>query len=570
MNVARQELRRQGDNSVPRSVKNRVIEYQEEYVDDEADPDEPGDRPGNEEVPSGTGMYLAEFEGDIPRLIHKAAAAFDSRRGRGKFPPFLTTVISNTARDWTKRRTIPGMNGRAAEAPPELNVAETLDREDLGGLYEAADAEVLERVQILTRRRDRTGAAILRGVWAGQSGAQLARKLGISESAVSQRISAIRKLLPHFDEAMGVHRIAIKFVNNDGDLSESDLSFLGNVRNRYRGGNSAQSLNPTHHKLDRRPVKATAKIIYQRWPETAKAPAHCGRTEVLFNSGMGEPIRVGDRHLLNVKFHHRSHLFNADRVGETETEYRARKEFFGAIPTPWKHGDSKCKMIQRKSEDHRPTYRSVNELAWFLEERGDDTGQILEGWKASQLGRFDHTGRQELPEPASDKRQPVYQFACLKPQGHWKMPRPTWGADAATSDVYDRHKKEWSVYSPLRRQGQRLRISTADRLQMVSRYERGLRPWHTPKLEPLAPEFLVRRGKRWHAPHLEPLFAPELVRYDFPVQKKWAVQEIADGQTVSQFKTGWHWIAAPPLQPPEFVDQGSTCARNVTTEYQTE
>ena len=90
------------------------------------------------------------------------------------------------------------MSLRGANEPSEINVAETFDREDLGALYEAADAEVSERVRILTRRGDRTGAAILKGIWAGHSGAHLARKLGISEGAVSQRISAIRKLLPHF------------------------------------------------------------------------------------------------------------------------------------------------------------------------------------------------------------------------------------------------------------------------------------------------------------------------------------------------------------------------------------
>jgi hypothetical protein len=134
------------------------------------------------------------------------------------------------------------MSGRAADEPPEFNVAETLESADLGSLYVAADAEVSERVQILTRRGNRSGATILRDVWAGQSGAQVARKLGISESAVSQRISAIRKLLPHFDEAIGVHRLAVKFVNNGNDLSESDLSFLADVRNRYRGGKGTQQL----------------------------------------------------------------------------------------------------------------------------------------------------------------------------------------------------------------------------------------------------------------------------------------------------------------------------------------
>src|SRR6476659_6869892 len=110
------------------------------------------------------------------------------------------------------------MSLRAADEPPEFNVAETLDREDLGALYVAADTEVTEQLRILTRRRDRGGTTVLRDVWAGHSGAAVARKLGISESAVSQRISSIRKLLPLFDEAMRVHRLAVKFVNNDGGL----------------------------------------------------------------------------------------------------------------------------------------------------------------------------------------------------------------------------------------------------------------------------------------------------------------------------------------------------------------
>lgn len=232
LNVARKELKHH--NSVPRAVKNRVQEYQEEYFDD-ADPDDPGARPGDEPDPTGTGLYLAEFESDIPRLIHEAAAAFNPSRARGKFPPFLAAVISNAARDWTKRRTIPGMNGRAADGPPEFNIAETLDSADLGALYAAADVEVSERVQILTRRGDRTGAAILRDVWAGHSGAGVARKLGLSESAISQRIAATRKLLPHFDEAMALHRTAVKFVNGRNDLSEADLSFLAGVRKRCMG-----------------------------------------------------------------------------------------------------------------------------------------------------------------------------------------------------------------------------------------------------------------------------------------------------------------------------------------------
>src|SRR6476646_8046283 len=132
-NVAGQTFKLNGSNSVPRSVKNRVSEYQEEYANDRAaDPDEPGDRPPAEYEPDGVGQYLADFESDVPRLIHKAAAAFDPNRARGKFAPLLATVISNAAKDWTKRHTIPGMSLRGADEPPEFNVAETFDREDLG------------------------------------------------------------------------------------------------------------------------------------------------------------------------------------------------------------------------------------------------------------------------------------------------------------------------------------------------------------------------------------------------------------------------------------------------------
>jgi hypothetical protein len=146
MNVAGRSLKI--TNSVPRSVEYRVCEYQEEYVDDATGETEgPEDRTD----PRGTGLYIADFESDIPRLIHKAAAAFDTSRGRRKFPPFLAAVVSNAARDWIKRLTIPGMNRRAADEPPEFNVAEALDSADLGALYAAADAEVTDRVQLLTR-----------------------------------------------------------------------------------------------------------------------------------------------------------------------------------------------------------------------------------------------------------------------------------------------------------------------------------------------------------------------------------------------------------------------------------
>ena len=182
LNVAGKELKRQDTNTLPRSQKNRVQQYREEYYDDESGDDV---RPDDEYEPDGVGQYLDDFASDVPRLIHKAAAAFNP--ARGKFPGFLATVISNVARDWTKLRTIPGMNRRAADAQPELSIAETLESVELGALYAAADAEVMELACILTRRHDRVGAAVLRGVWAGQSGAQLARKLGISESAVSQR-----------------------------------------------------------------------------------------------------------------------------------------------------------------------------------------------------------------------------------------------------------------------------------------------------------------------------------------------------------------------------------------------
>ena len=546
LNVAGQELKRQGTNTVPRSERYKVQEHREDYYDDKSGDDE---RPGDKYEPNGTGMYLADFESDVPRLIHKSAAAFASRRGRGKLAP-----IKNAARDWTKRRTVPGMNGRAADEPPEFNVAETFDSADLDALYVAADAEVLERVRTLTLRRDRTGATVLQDVWAGYSQAVVARKLGISESAVSQRISAARQLLPHFDEAMGVHRLAVKFVNNDGPLSEPDLSFLGEVRIRYRGGHgthhphSSPDVNPT---LDRRPVKTDTKIIYPRWATTPKAPSHHGRTEVLFNPGMGEPIRVGDRHLLKVKFHHRSHLFNADPAGETEIEHRARKEFQAALPTPWKHGDGKCKMVQRKSEDHRPTYSSVNECATYLDTQGWDIGQVREKWQAAQVKRFDVTGGQELPEPASDdsKQLPVYQFARLKPQGHWKLPRPEWGAE--NEDVRRR-------YQDIRRgkticRARRRWVNTADRLQLASEHARK----H--KLARL--NIAVRRGKVWRTPKLEPAWAPELARYDCQTQTEWKVERIADHRTVHKHGAFRFWrtpllvemICAPPLQPPELV-----------------
>ena len=79
-------------------------------------------------------------------------------------------------------------------------------------------------------------------------------------------------------------------------------------------------------------------------------------------------------------------------------------------------------------------------------------------------------------------------------------------------------------------------------------------------------------------PKLEPAWAPELVRYDCQTQTEWKVERIADHKTVHEHGAFRFWrtpllvevICAPPLQPPELVDQRSTCARNVTTEPQTE
>ena len=156
-----------------------------------------------------------------------------------------------------------------------------------------------------------------------------------------------------------------------------------------------------------------------------------------------------------------------------------------------------------------------------------------------------------------------------KIHGSWKRPIPVWGG-RATSCVYDRHKPEWSVFSPLRRQGQHLRISNADRLHLASEHARKQ------KLARL--DIAVRRGKVWRMPKLEPAWAPELVRYDCQTQTEWKVERIADHKTVHEHGAFRFWrtpllvevICAPPLQPPELVDQRSTCARNVTTEPQTE
>jgi hypothetical protein len=66
---------------------------------------------------------------------------------------------------------------------------------------------------------------------------------------------------------------------------------------------------------------------------------------------------------------------------------------------------------------------------------------------ASQQGRFDSFG-QELPEPAwhrEDEPEPVYQFQCLKPQGHWKTQEPTWGS-GADGKLYDHLKRGKSVF----------------------------------------------------------------------------------------------------------------------------
>ena len=60
LNCASQELKRLNcADSVPRSARNRIDEYAEEYCDDGAtDPDERG---LPDAVPDGVGMYLGEF-----------------------------------------------------------------------------------------------------------------------------------------------------------------------------------------------------------------------------------------------------------------------------------------------------------------------------------------------------------------------------------------------------------------------------------------------------------------------------------------------------------------------------
>jgi hypothetical protein len=489
-NCAGQEFKYQGGDTLPRSARNRVEEYQEEFSDDGADPDNPGSRPEDKRVPDGIGLYLGDFESDIPRLMHKAAAVFDSSRGR--FAPLLARIISNAVKDWTKRRTLPGMSLRAADSPPELSVAETLESVDLGALYLAADAEVMERVRVLTRRRDQIGAAVLRGVWAGHTGADVARKLGMSESGVSQRVASFRAKLPRFDAAMSLHRLAVKFVNNDGVLSEGDLSFLGEVRIRYRGeqgtypGHLISAVNPSPGV---RYVKAATQTI-------------SGRTEAMFDAG-GDRVRVGDRHLLAVTFHHKTHLINGDALSETESEFDARKAFAKlleaklqvarnlgaerelgtAYPTPCKHEDGKCQMMQRWSEDSRPTRRIHNELATWLEARGEDLGGVLAAWK-SRESEYDYAGRKILAAPAADRGETVYQFTWGKPHGAWTRAIPVWGSETE-------EQREEQRYAHLRVGAkacrvQRRWINAADRAQLASQYVkrlRGKKSWHPPWLE---------------------------------------------------------------------------------------
>jgi hypothetical protein len=145
-------------------------------------------------------------------------------------------------------------------------------------------------------------------------------------------------------------------------------------------------------------------------------------------------------------------------------------------------------------------------------------------------------------------------------------------------------------------------------LQLVSRYVRNLKAWSTPKLEPIAPEFLMRRGKCWRTPKLEPIFAPELVRYDDQVQSTWTVQEvvfsamvhltskgeparinrkiggpdkmclpayidavdqylagkITEGEMKSRMTTPVRIVESPPLQPSEIHAEQSACVNIVT------
>jgi hypothetical protein len=75
--------------------------------------------------------------------------------------------------------------------------------------------------------------------------------------------------------------------------------------------------------------------------------------------------------------------------------------------------------------------------------------------------------------------------------------------------------------------------------------------------------------KAWRTPKLEPIFAPTLARPGFETQNHWPVSEMINGLLI--YRDGKapplpipNIVRAPPLQPSDFVDHGSTCVRNVT------
>ena len=81
LNVAGKELKRH--NSVPRAVKNRVQEYQEEYFDDD-DPDDLGTRPGDESN--------LERLWPVPRRVRKRHSTVDPQGGGGIQPRSRLTL----------------------------------------------------------------------------------------------------------------------------------------------------------------------------------------------------------------------------------------------------------------------------------------------------------------------------------------------------------------------------------------------------------------------------------------------------------------------------------------------
>ena len=147
------------------------------------------------------------------------------------------------------------------------------------------------------------------------------------------------------------------------------------------------------------------------------------------------------------------------------------------------------------------------------------------------------------------------------------MPRPMWGAES--EEVREERRYQYIRRGKTICRAQRRWINAADRSQLASEHARRK------KISRL--DIAVRRGKVWRTPKLEPVFAPELVRYNCQTQTEWRVEHIADHRTVHELGAFKFWrtpllveMICAPLQPPELVDQGSTCARNVTTESQTE